>query len=58
MGGSTGQFCNPSNHQLEAYVVDSDKNVVERCTVCGWQYFHIITDGNDASVKQSFSSDE
>ena len=58
MGGNTNQFCDYLSHQLEAYVVDSDQSVVERCTVCGWQYFHMITDGNDAAVKHSFSSDE
>jgi hypothetical protein len=58
MGGRTGQFCDFANHQLEAYIVDSDQSVVERCIICGWQYFHLITDNNDSEVAKTFLSNE
>jgi hypothetical protein len=58
MGGYANQFCDSSKHQLEAYVVDSDQSVIEKCIICGWKYFHIITPGNDDIVKQSFSGEE
>ncbi len=58
MGGSVPKICDFSSHELEAYIVDSDQNVVEKCTICGWQYFHLITDNNDSEVAKTFLSNE
>jgi len=58
MGGSAGKVCDSLSHELEAYVVDSDQNVVERCTICGWQYFHLVTENNDKEVNKTFFNNE
>ena len=51
-------FCDRESHVLEAYVVDTDYNVIERCSVCGWQYFHLVDNTNENSPKPTFLDKE
>jgi len=60
MGGSSlnSGFCERESHVFEAYVVDSDYNVIERCSLCGWQYFHLIDNTDDNYIKPTFLDNE